>query len=101
MWLARAAAVPLLGWMLGLLWFSLTLPGPALLTVKSDGVVVLTGGAGRFQRGLAAVEAGAAQRMLISGVGRTTSRRQLAAAFGVATMRLRSKDLGYEEVDSR
>ena len=101
MWLARIAALPLLGWMLGLIWFSLTLPGPAPLTVKSDGVVVLTGGAGRFQRGLAVVEAGAARRMLISGVGRTTSRRQLAAAFGVAKRRLKSTDLGYEAVDTR
>ncbi|WP_235902890.1 YdcF family protein [Sandarakinorhabdus oryzae] len=101
LWLARAVAVPLLGWMLGLIWFSLTLPGPAPLSVKSDGVVVLTGGAGRFQRGLAVVEAGAARRMLISGVGRTTSRRQLAAAFGVSKRRLNSTDLGYEAVDTR
>ncbi len=101
MWLARAAALPVLAWMLGLIWFSLTLPGPAPLAVKSDGVVVLTGGAGRFRRGLAVVEAGAARRMLVSGVGEKTSRRQLAAAFGVATRRLRSTDLGYEAVDTR
>jgi uncharacterized SAM-binding protein YcdF (DUF218 family) len=101
MWLARLAALPLLGWMLGLIWFSLTLPGPAPLAVKSDGVVVLTGGAGRFKRGLAAVEAGAARRMLVSGVGEKTSRRQMAAAFGVATRRLRTTDLGYQAVDTR
>jgi uncharacterized SAM-binding protein YcdF (DUF218 family) len=34
-------------------------------------------------------------------VGEKTSRRQLAAAFGVATRRLRSTDLGYEAVDTR
>ena len=101
LWLARAAAAPVLAWMLGLIWFSLTLPGPAPMSVKSDGVVVLTGGAGRFRRGLAVVEAGAARRMLVSGVGEKTSRRQLAAAFGVATKRLRSTDLGYEAVDTR
>jgi uncharacterized SAM-binding protein YcdF (DUF218 family) len=101
MWLARIAALPVLAWTLGLIWFSLTLPGPAPLAVKSDGVVVLTGGAGRFRRGLAVVEAGAARRMLVSGVGEKTSRRQLAAAFGVATRRLRSTDLGYEAVDTR
>ena len=101
LWLARLAAVPLLGWMLGLLWFSLSLPGRTPLSAKSDGVVVLTGGAGRFRRGLAVVEAGAAQRMLVTGVGRTTSRRQLAAAFGVATQRLLTTDLGYEAVDTR
>ena len=101
LWLARAAALPLLGWMLGLIWFSLTLPGPAPLALKSDGVVVLTGGTGRFRRGLAVVEAGAARRMLVSGVGEKTSRRQLAAAFGVATGRLRTTDLGYQAVDTR
>lgn len=101
LWLARAAAVPVLAWMLGLIWFSLTLPGAAPLSLKSDGVVVLTGGAGRFRRGLTVVEAGAARRMLVSGVGEKTSRRQLAAAFGVATKRLRSTDLGYEAVDTR
>ena len=101
LWLARLAALPLLGWMLGLLWFSLALPGPAPLSVKSDGVVVLTGGAGRFRRGLAVIETGAARRMLVSGVGEKTSRRQLAAAFGIATRRLRTTDLGYQAVDTR
>ncbi len=101
MWLARAAALPVLAWMLGLIWFSLTLPGAAPLGLKSDGVVVLTGGAGRFRRGLAVVEAGAARRMLVSGVGEKTSRRQLAAAFGIATRRLRTTDLGYQAVNTR
>lgn len=101
LWLARIAALPVLAWCLGLLWFSLALPGPAALTVKTDGVVVLTGGAGRFRRGLAVVEQGAARRMLVSGVGANTSRRQLAAALGVATRRLRTTDLGYEAIDTR
>ena len=101
LWLARLAALPLLGWCLGLIWFSLALPGPAPLAMRSDGVVVLTGGAGRFRRGLAVVEAGSARRMLVSGVDRNTSRRQLAAAFGVATRRLRTTDLGYAAVDTR
>jgi uncharacterized SAM-binding protein YcdF (DUF218 family) len=101
LWLARIAAVPVLAWCLGLLWFSLALPGPAALGAKTDGVVVLTGGAGRFRRGLAVVEQRSARRMLVSGVGANTSRRQLAAAFGVATRRLRTTDLGYEAIDTR
>jgi uncharacterized SAM-binding protein YcdF (DUF218 family) len=100
-WLARLLALPVLAWALGFLWFSLTLPGAAPLAVKSDGVVVLTGGAGRFRRGLAVVEAGAARRMLISGVGRTTTRKQLAAAYDIAPRRLRTTDLGYAAVDTR
>lgn len=101
LWLARLAALPLLAWCLGLIWFSLALPGAAPLAVKTDGVVVLTGGAGRFRRGLNVVESGSARRMLVSGAGANTSRRQLAAAFGVATRRLRSTDLGYQAIDTR
>jgi uncharacterized SAM-binding protein YcdF (DUF218 family) len=99
-WLARLVALPVLSWALGFVWFSLTLPDAAPLTVKSDGVVVLTGGAGRFRRGLAVVESGAARRMLVSGVGRTTTRRQLAA-FNVTQRRLRTTDLGYAAQDTR
>lgn len=100
-WLARLIAVPLLLWALGFLWFTLTLPGAAPMGVKSDGVVVLTGGSGRFLRGLAVVQSGSARRMLVSGVGRNTSRRQLAAAFDVAVSRLRTTDLGYAAIDTR
>ncbi len=100
-WAARALAIPVLGWTLGLLWFSLALPGAAPLAERTDGVVVLTGGVGRFQRGLQVVESGTARRMLISGVGRHTTRRQLAAAYRIATRRLGTTDLGYEAIDTR
>jgi uncharacterized SAM-binding protein YcdF (DUF218 family) len=100
-WLARLLALPLLAWALGFLWFSLTLPAAAPLSATSDGVVVLTGGAGRFRRGLAVVEAGSARRMLVSGVGRNTTRRQLAAAFDIDIKRLRTTDLGYAAQDTR
>lgn len=98
---ARIVAVPVLAWLFGFLWFSLTLPGPAPLSARTDAVVVLTGGAGRFKRGLAVLEAGSARRMLVSGVGRNTTRRQLAAAAGIGTARLKTTDLGYEAVDTR
>lgn len=100
-WTARVAAVPVLAWMLGLLWFSLALPGAAPLSVKSDGVVVLTGGVGRFDRGLMVVERGAAARLLISGVGRTTTKRQLAAFHKIALRRLNRAELGHEAIDTR
>ncbi|MBU6165943.1 MAG: YdcF family protein [Alphaproteobacteria bacterium] len=87
--------------MLGLLWFSLALPGAAPLSVKSDGVVVLTGGVGRFDRGLMVVERGAAARLLISGVGRTTTKRQLAAFHKIALRRLNRAELGHEAIDTR
>lgn len=98
---ARLLAIAVLAWGAGFLWFSLTLPRPAPLAVRTDAVVVLTGGTGRLQRGLAVLESGAARRMLISGVGRDTTRRQLAAAAGIEVMRLRATDLGYGAVDTR
>lgn len=99
--LVRIAAVLLLGWSGGFLWFSLTLPDPAPIGMRTDAVVVLTGGKGRLKRGLAVVAAGSARRMLVSGVDRNTTRKQLAAAAGVARSRLDTTDLGYESVDTR
>lgn len=88
-------------WIGGFLWFSLALPGPAPLSERTDAVVVLTGGEGRLLRGLAVLDAGAASRMLISGVGRRTTRRQLAEAAGVKLARLDRADLGYQAIDTR
>ena len=97
----RLLAVLALGWLGGFLWFTLTLPDPAPITVKTDAVVVLTGGAGRLARGLAVLEAGSAQRMLVSGVGRNTTRKQLAAAADSKVSRFETTDLGYEAIDTR
>ena len=99
--LGRVVAVLVLAWIGGFLWFSLTLPDPAPLATRTDAVVVLTGGAGRLSRGLAVIEAGAARRMLVSGVGRQTTRKQLAAAAGLEVAQLNSTDLGYGAVDTR
>ena len=98
---ARLVAVLALSWVGGFLWFSLSLPEPAPLATRTDAVVVLTGGAGRLARGLAVLDAGSAQRMLVSGVGRQTTRKQLAAAADLKVERLNTTDLGYEAVDTR
>ena len=99
--IGRIVAVLVLGWCGGFLWFSLTLPDPAPIGVRTDAVVVLTGGKGRLKRGLAVIEAGSARRMLVSGVDRYTTRKQLAAAAAVTKTRLGTTDLGYEAVDTR
>ena len=100
-WLARLLALGVLLWLSGFLWFSLTLPDPEPKATKTDAVVVLTGGKGRLKRGLAVIEAGGARRMLVSGVDRGTTRKQLAAAAGVSKQRLGTTDLGYEAVDTK
>lgn len=99
--IGRVLAVLALGWLGGFIWFSLTLPDPAPIAVKTDAVVVLTGGAGRLARGLEVLEAGSAQRMLVSGVDRRTTRKQLAAAAHSPQSRFDTTDLGYEAIDTR
>src|SRR3546814_1989788 len=77
----RLFAVVLLCWLLGFAWFSLLLPQPFETHRKTDGIVVLTGGAGRIGRGLDLLQAGAAKTMLISGVDRDVRPRELAVAY--------------------
>lgn len=71
----RALALLFVVWFLGLVWFAFFLPGPAD-DAKTDAVVVLTGGAGRFERGLDILQAKQAKRMLVSGVDPTVRRTE-------------------------
>lgn len=71
----RAFALVFVAWFLGLVWFAVFLPGPSD-NGKTDAVVVLTGGAGRFERGLDILQAGHAKRMLVSGVDPTVRRAE-------------------------
>src|SRR3546814_3347591 len=60
----RLFAFVLLCWLLGFAWFSLLLPLPFEPHRKTDGIVVLTGGAGRIGRGLDLLQAGAANTQI-------------------------------------
>lgn len=99
--IVRAAALAALGWMLGFIWFAVFLPQP-LDGRRTDAIVVLTGGAGRIDRGIALLESGAAKRMLISGVDRSVRPNELAAEYD-APLRLFSCciTLGREAIDTR
>jgi uncharacterized SAM-binding protein YcdF (DUF218 family) len=97
----RAAAFLLLAWMLGFAWFALFLPQPAG-NEKTDAVVVLTGGAGRIDRGLAVLEAKEAKRMLISGVDIDVKPAELAAQYKrPLTLFTCCIDLGFRALDTR
>ena len=67
-------------WFAGFLWFiaqvSSLNPPPA---PKADGIVVLTGGSGRVAEGLKLLQAGAAKKLLISGVHRDVALPELLA----------------------
>jgi len=96
----RVLAGLVLLWVLGFILFATTLPRPAD-NRRTDAIVVLTGGPGRVQRGLAMLQAGRAQRMLISGVDRRVRPVDLAKAQNVPPALLDRIDLGSEAIDTR
>lgn len=99
--LGRLAALILLVYALGYALFVVLLPQPAD-DRRTEAIVVLTGSAGRIERGLDMLQRGRARRMLISGVQRTVRPQELAAVLG-AEPRLFDCciDLGREAVDTR
>ena len=75
----RLAALALLLWMLGFVAFVVLLPRAADPKLKTDVIVVPTGGAGRTARGAEILAAGSATRMFISGVATATKGHEIAA----------------------
>src|SRR3546814_10117698 len=88
----RLFAFVLLCWLLGFAWFSLLLPQPFETHRKTDGIVVLTGGAGRIGRGLDLLQAGAAKTMLISRSEEHTSELQSLMPNPHDVLRLQKKN---------
>lgn len=99
--IVRIFSLGLIGWILGFAWFGAFLPQP-LDGRTTDAIVVLTGGAGRLDRGLVLLKDGAAKRMLISGVDRSVRPIELAERYRVP-MRLFDccVTLGREAIDTR
>jgi len=88
-------------WALGFLWFTVSLPQPAG-KVRTDAVIVLTGAAGRIPQGLAVLDAGLADRMLVSGVAPEVRPAEFAAEFGVSEERMDCcVSLGFAAVDTK
>lgn len=79
----RLLALLFILWFLGLVAFAIFLPRPADPQYRTDAVVVLTGAPGRFQRGLEILEAGKADRLLVSGVDPSVRRPELEEALEV------------------
>ena len=100
--LVRLVALALLAWGWGFMWFALTLAPPAPLATKTDAVVVLTGSAGRLQRGVDVMVAGSAKRLLVSGVEPRVTDAALAHEVKAPPgLFARDVDLGFEAVDTR
>ena len=73
---AAVGAVLLAG---GFVWFVLSVPNEGtILGPKADGIVVLTGAASRIPDAIELLAADRGQRLLITGVYRATSKREIA-----------------------
>lgn len=97
----RIASSLLLVWLLGLVWFVVSLPRPAS-DAPTDGIIVLTGGKGRIERGIALIADRRAKRMLVSGVDPAVRPAELAEVQNVPLALLDCcVDLGKRAVDTR
>lgn len=93
------AILGIVGWFV---WFVVAVPAPLSPSVRTDGIVVLTGGPGRVARGIELMQAGSAKRMLISGVDPKVRPVELAVTYKVPTELFDCcVDLGREAVDTR
>lgn len=98
----RVLSFVFLVWMIGFLWFVVTLPRPADAPAKTDAVIVLTGGPGRIARGLEILENRQADKLLVSGVDSEVRPQEFAAQFGVSPrMMACCVTLGFTAVDTR
>lgn len=99
--IVRLCAVLSIMWLAGFVWFAVFLPQP-LDARRTDAIVVLTGGAGRIDRGIALLEDGSAKRMLISGVDRSVRPGELAAQYKAPLALFACCiTLGREAIDTR
>lgn len=99
--IGRALSGAAILWALGFLWFAIALPGP-VDGVRTDAVIVPTGGAGRIERGLQIVRDGNAEALLVTGVDREVKPREFAAQFDVPPDLMECcVSLGFAAVDTR
>lgn len=99
--IARLLALAVLIYLIGYAAFTVLLPEPGDARA-TDGIVVLTGGPKRIERGLELLAAGKAQRMLVSGVDVSVRTQDLAARYPAnAALFGCCIDLGREAVDTR
>ena len=97
----RVLGIAVIAWLLGFAWFMASLPGP-LDNRRTDAIVVPTGGPGRIDRGIALLRAGAAKRMLVTGVAPGVRPVDLAIEYRTSPgLFACCIDLGREAVDTQ
>ena len=99
--LRRIIYLVVIAWALGFCAFMLSIGRP-LDDRKTDAIVVLTGGPGRIDRGVALLRQKAAAKMLVSGVPRVVKPREFATEYKIEPRLMGCCiDLGHEAVDTK
>ena len=99
--IGRALAFAGLIYTFGFLWFAAALPQP-IGGVRTDAIVVPTGGAGRIDRGLDLLARHKANAMLVTGVDPEVKPNEFAAEYRVAMQTMECcVTLGFVAVDTR
>jgi uncharacterized SAM-binding protein YcdF (DUF218 family) len=97
----RLLALVAILWALGFAWFALFLPQPHG-DEPTDAIVVLTGSAGRIDRGLALLRRKQARELLVSGVDRDVKPAEFADIYKVPHQLMDCcVTLGREAIDTR
>ena len=101
--IVRFASLVALIYALGFILFTVTLGKPAAAdSVKTDAAVVITGGSGRIEQGIAVLKAGQVKRLLVAGADPSVTKRDLIRRLGGSAKLVNCcVDLGSESVDTR
>ena len=97
----RIFSLALIAWVLGFLWFAITLPQP-LEDARTQAVVVPTGSGGRIERGLDLLRDGSAEKLLVTGVDSAVTPTEFAAEYDVEDALMECcVTLGFAALDTR
>jgi len=100
--IARAASLLALVYLLGFVFFALTLGKPAAAGESTDAAVVLTGGSGRLEHAIEVLDDGKARRLLVAGADPSVTKGDIARRLGRSRNLIKCcVDLGSESVDTR
>lgn len=99
--LRRLIAITVLLWASGFVWFAAALPQPAG-PVKTDAVVVMTGGTGRVAHGVEVLHQRQAQKLFVSGVDTAVKQHEFALEYKVSAADMACcVQLGFDAKDTR
>jgi uncharacterized SAM-binding protein YcdF (DUF218 family) len=101
--IARFGALLLILYGVGFILFGVTLGKPAAASAaRTDGIVVITGGAGRIEHGVEVLGGGKGKRMLVAGADPAVTKADLIRRLGGRNRLVQCcVDLGSESVDTR